>query len=306
MLLRGAVTAVAGGTRKTLCIIIAAVTVAGVVVAGAVVARPAGAAGAATTTEISIANSVLSSLNYQRAANRLPALGMSSALISSAHRHNLWMASTNTMSHQLPGEPDFGTRIRQAGVAWHAAAENIGWTTNRTVSGANGLETTMYNEQPPNDGHRLNILSTAVHYVGIDIYLDANTGKLWLTEDFADVSGAAPAPTPAQLALHNPIGHLDSATVLSGHRVRLTGWSIDPDYKTVAPLTAVYYDGRYAGYFRTSTARPDVAAHFAGGPDLGYDITLTLPPGGHVICVYAINIRLGNASPRLAAFIRTT
>src|SRR6185437_10348747 len=173
MLLRSAVTAVTGGTRKTLCIAITAAAVAGVVVAGAVAARPAGAA---TATEISIANSVLSSLNSERAANRLPALGMSAALISSAHRHNLWMASTNTMSHQLPGEPDFGTRIRQAGVPWHAAAENIGWTTNRTVSGANGLETTMYNEQPPNDGHRLNILSTAVHYVGIDIYLDAGTG----------------------------------------------------------------------------------------------------------------------------------
>jgi uncharacterized protein YkwD len=275
----------------------AAVAVAGTVVAGAVLAE--GAAGAATATET--ANSVLSSLNSERAANRLPALGMSSALISSARRHNLWMASDNTMSHQLPGEPDFGTRIREAGVPWHAAAENIGWTTDRTTNGALGLETAMYNERPPNDGHRLNILSTAVHYVGIDIYLDSR-GKLWLTEDFADVSGG---PTPAQLAAHNPIGHLDSATVLAGHRVRLTGWSIDPDYKSVAPLTAVYYDGRYAGYFRTNTARPDVAARYHAGPDLGFDITLTLPAGRHVISLYAINIRTGNANPRFAAFVRT-
>jgi hypothetical protein len=49
-----------------------------------------------------------------------------------------------------------------------------------------------------------------------------------------------------------------------------------------------------------------VAARYHAGPDLGFDITLTLPPGRHVICVYAINIRLGNASPRLAAFARTT
>jgi uncharacterized protein YkwD len=308
MLLRSAVTAVTGGARRGLCIAIAAVAVAGTTVAGAVVATE-GAAGAATATETAIANTVLSTLNSERAANRLPALGMSTDLIASAHRHNLWMASRNTMSHQLPGEPDFGTRIREAGVAWHAAAENIGWTTNRTSSGALGLETAMYNEVPPEDGHRLNILSTAVHYVGIDIYIDAGTGKLWLTEDFADVSGAvaAPAaPTPAQLALHNPIGHLDSATVLSGHRVRMTGWSIDPDYKAAAPLTAVYYDGKYAGYFRTNSPRPDVAARYHAGPDLGFNITLTLPPGPHVICVYAINIRLGNANPRLVAFARTT
>lgn len=262
-----------------------------------------GTAGAATAAEVSAANSVLTMLNAERAAHRLPALGMSAYLINSAHRHNLWMAADNTMSHQLPGEPDFGTRIRQAGVPWHAAAENIGWTTNRTTTGADGLESAMYNEVAPNDGHRLNILSTAVHYVGIDVYLDAAHGKLWLTEDFADVSGG---PTPAQLAMHNPIGHLDAATVLAGHQVRLTGWSIDPDYKAVAPLTAVYYDGRYAGYYRTNSPRPDVAARYHAGPDLGFAITLTLPAGRHVISVYAVNIRLGNASPRFAAFIRTT
>lgn len=276
--------------------VIATVAVLGSMVAGG------STAGAATAAEVSAANSVLTMLNSERAAHRLPALGMSTALISSAHRHNLWMAADNTMSHQLPGEPDFGTRIRQAGVPWHAAAENIGWTTDRTTSGADGLESAMYNEVAPNDGHRLNILSTAVHYVGIDVYLDAAHGKLWLTEDFADVSGG---PTPAQLAAHNPIGHLDAATVLSGHRLRLTGWSIDPDYKAVAPITAVYYDGKYAGYFRTNSPRPDVAARYHAGPDLGFAITLTLPAGRHVICVYAINIRLGNANPRLAAFIRT-
>jgi uncharacterized protein YkwD len=266
-------------------------------------AATGGTATAATSFEISAANAVLSLMNTERAAHGLPALGMSTALISSAHRHNLWMAADNTMSHQLPGEPDFGTRIREAGVPWHYAAENIGWTTNRTVSGADGLETAMYNEVPPNDGHRLNILSTAVHYVGIDVYIDATHGKLWLTEDFADVSGGL---TAAQLAAHNPIGHLDSVTVLPGHQVRLTGWSIDPDYKSLPPITAVYYDGKYAGYFRTDTPRPDVATRYHAGPDLGFNVTLTLPAGQHVICVYAINIRTGNANPRFAAFIRTT
>ncbi|MFL6164466.1 MAG: CAP domain-containing protein [Jatrophihabitantaceae bacterium] len=261
-----------------------------------------GTATAATTAEISAANAVLQLMNTERAAHQLPALGMSTALISSAHRHNLWMASDNTLSHQLPGEPYFSTRISQAGVAWHVAAENIGWTTNRTTSGALGLETAMYNETPPNDGHRRNILSTGVHYVGIDVYLDAGTGKLWLTEDFADVSGG---PTAAQIALHNPIGHVDGVTVLPGHKVRLTGWSIDPDYKGVAPLTAVYYDGRYAGYFRTNTPRPDIATRYHAGPDLGFDITLPLPAGRHVITIYAINIQIGNASPRLASAIRT-
>ena len=219
--------AISAGSRRVLgAVLVAATVMTGVVAAG-------GTAEAATTAETTAANAVLSIMNTERAAHHLPALGMSTALISSAHRHNLWMAQDNTLSHQLPGEPYFGTRISQAGVQWHAAAENIGWTTNRTTSGADGLETAMYNETPPNDGHRLNILSTAVHYVGVDVYIDARTGKLWLTEDFADVSGVV-APTAAQIAKHNPIGVLDSATVLPGHQVRLVGWAVDPDNKSRA------------------------------------------------------------------------
>jgi uncharacterized protein YkwD len=278
-----------------LCAAIAAASV----VTAVAIANPAEAM---TTAEASASNSVLSLMNSERAAHRLPALRMSSELITSARRHNLWMAGANTMSHQLPGEPNFATRISQAGVPWHVAAENIGWTTNRSTAGALSLETAMYNETAPNDGHRRNILSTAVHYVGIDVYLDARTGKLWLTEDFADVSGGL---TPAQLAAHNPIGYVDYVTVLPGHKVRVSGWSVDPDYKSVAPITAIYYDGKYAGYFRTNTPRPDVAARYHAGPNLGFNITLTLPPGRHVINVYAINIRIGNAAPRLASAIRT-
>ena len=256
---------------------------------------------AATTAETAAATSVLRLLNAERVANHLPALGSSPGLVSSARLHNLTMATANLLSHQLPGEPVFSTRISQAGVRWHVAAENIGWTTDRSTTGARGLEIAMYNETPPNDGHRRNILSTSVHYVGVDIYLDSRTGKLWLTEDFADVSGE---PTPAQIAFHNPIGHVDSVTVLSGHRVRMSGWSIDPDYKGVAPLTAVYLDGRYVGYYRTNSPRTDVAARYHAGPDLGFNVTLTLPAGRHVINLYAINIRIGNASPRLASAIR--
>ncbi|HTZ44935.1 MAG TPA: CAP domain-containing protein [Jatrophihabitans sp.] len=270
--------------------------------AGAITGTPP--AQAATAPESAAANAVLKLMNTERSAHGLPALQMSTALISSARRHNLAMARANTMSHQLPGEPSFGTRISQAGVAWHAAAENIGWTTNRSTSGATGLQVSMYNETAPNDGHRLNILSRSVRYVGVDILIDTATGKLWLTQDFADVGGPQPS-SAALVALHNPIGHLDGVSVLSGHRVRLVGWSIDPDYKSVAPLTAVYYDGHYAGYHRSNTPRPDVAARYHAGPDLGFDFTVTLPPGRHTISVYIINIRQGNANPRLATFVRT-
>jgi uncharacterized protein YkwD len=42
----------------------------------------------------------------------------------------------------------------------------------------------MYNETPPNDGHRLNILNTHYRNVGVDVYFDKVHHKLWLTTDF--------------------------------------------------------------------------------------------------------------------------
>src|SRR6185437_10822308 len=131
-----------------------------------------GTAQAATPAEANAALNVYHLLNAERSANHLPALGWSTALQSSARRHNLTMAQANVLSHQLPGEPVFSTRISQAGVAWHSAAENIGWSTDQSSRGADSLENAMYAERPPEDGHRLNILSTSVHYVGIDTYID--------------------------------------------------------------------------------------------------------------------------------------
>src|SRR3979411_2033099 len=68
-------------------------------------------AGAATPAESNAARSVFTMLNAERAANRLPALGWSDALVASAHRHNLSMAAANSMQHVLPGEVSVGQRI---------------------------------------------------------------------------------------------------------------------------------------------------------------------------------------------------
>jgi uncharacterized protein YkwD len=261
-----------------------------------------GAARAATSAETAAATSVLRMLNAERAAYHLPALASSPALISGARLHNVTMAQANLLSHQLPGEAVFSTRIAQAGVAWHSAAENVGWTTDRTTTGANGLQNSMYHEVAPNDGHRRNILSTSVRFVGVDVLIDARTGKLWLTEDFADIGG----PVPAPMTNHNPFGHYDSALALSGHRVRLRGWAVDPDNRSLARPIAVYYDGRPVAWFRLAVARPDVAKARTTGPSQGFDITVTLPAGTHSVCLYAANAGAGTASPKLGCRTVTT
>jgi uncharacterized protein YkwD len=137
-----------------------------------------------TGAESNAAYAVLGLLNSERAAHGLGALRMNSQLLRSARAHNLMMAKYDTMSHQLPGEAYFTDRIAATGYSWQTAGENVGWNSDQSTSGALYLEKLMYNELPPNDGHRRNILNSAFRDVGIDVYFDAHTGKLWLTEDF--------------------------------------------------------------------------------------------------------------------------
>jgi uncharacterized protein YkwD len=95
------------------------------------------------------------------------------------------MAGANTLSHQVGAEPSLGSRETSAGVQWTYAAENIGWTTERSLAGVLDIEARMLAENPPNDAHRRNILARQAQAVGIDVYFDAVHGRLWLTEDFA-------------------------------------------------------------------------------------------------------------------------
>ncbi len=143
--------------------------------------------GSTTTKENQIAQAIFQAINQSRAANKLPPLKWSNALASSARQHNLAMQAANTLSHQLPGEPGLGARENQQGINWTWAAENIGETTDQSVNGALALHQAMMNEQPPDNGHRLNILTTTGTMVGVAILLDQQHGKLWLTEDFAKV-----------------------------------------------------------------------------------------------------------------------
>lgn len=145
---------------------------------------PAGNSGP-TALEQQIAQTVFQAINTDRATAGLPALQWSSALAGGAFKHSLLMSADDDMAHQLPGEPAIGTRITQDGVHWTWCGENIGYTSNTSVSGAMWLHQTMMAEQPPNDPHRQNILSGNFTMVGVGIVIDANH-RLWLTEDFAN------------------------------------------------------------------------------------------------------------------------
>ena len=134
---------------------------------------------------------VLTLINQARATAGLPALTLTAGLESTSSAHNLLMADGCGLSHQCPGEPPIGDRETAAGIDWTAAGENIGEggpvgdTTAAIASMAVGLTQSMLNEQPPNDGHRLNILSTTFTHIGIAVYRDSS-GTVWLTQDFSN------------------------------------------------------------------------------------------------------------------------
>jgi uncharacterized protein YkwD len=134
---------------------------------------------------------VLAVINQARAQQGLPALAISSGLNASSAAHTSVMAGDCGLSHQCPGEPPLGTRLTNAGVQWTSAGENIGEggpvgnSTAAITQMAVNLTQSMLNEKPPDDGHRMNILSTSFHFIGITVFLDAK-GTVWMTQDFSN------------------------------------------------------------------------------------------------------------------------
>jgi uncharacterized protein YkwD len=163
--------------------------------------RPAAPASSASPSDSSASPSatqggtaaaqVLALINQARYAAGLPALTITAGLETSSSQHNLLMAGGCGLSHQCPGEPPIGDRETAAGVDWTAAGENIGeggpvaGTDAAIAQMAVGLTQSMLNEQPPDDGHRLNILSSSFTHIGIAVYRDSS-GTVWLTQDFSN------------------------------------------------------------------------------------------------------------------------
>jgi uncharacterized protein YkwD len=139
----------------------------------------------------SAAASVLALINQARQQAGLPAYTVLSGLVISAGKHNRLMAAGCGLSHQCPGEPALGQRENNAGVQWTAAGENIGEggpvadTSASITSMAVLLTQDMLNEKPPDDGHRLNILSSSFTHAGI-VVSRSSDGTVWMTQDFAN------------------------------------------------------------------------------------------------------------------------
>ncbi len=84
----------------------------------------------------------------------------------------------------------------------------------------------------------------------------------------------------------NPVGALDRTSSTPG-LLRLTGWASDPDGDPTTQLR-VYIDGVYRVGAVAALPRPDVG-RIGLSTTSGFDISLPLLPGRHLVCLYAEN-----------------
>ncbi|MFL6164267.1 MAG: C40 family peptidase [Jatrophihabitantaceae bacterium] len=116
--------------------------------------------------------------------------------------------------------------------------------------------------------------------------------SVWLGCLTATVAGL-----PADQAVHNPIGYLDSAAAPSptSTTVAVQGWAIDPDAPTQPLSITATVDGRVAALTDlVAVARPDVAAAQQSGPNQGFGFNTVIAVNGlHTLCVNAANLGAG-------------
>jgi uncharacterized protein YkwD len=123
----------------------------------------------------SLETRVLALTNRHRRAKGCVPLRSRYSLRRSSRAHSVTMARHNEMSHQLPGEPWFSTRITRAGYrSWRVVAENV----------ARGFDSPEEVVQAwmASPGHRRNILNCRLRDLGVGVVLSG--GQLWWTQNF--------------------------------------------------------------------------------------------------------------------------
>ncbi len=106
----------------------------------------------------------------------------------------------------------------------------------------------------------------------------------------AVVAGILPLGVPAATAAASraSIGHLEHVAAVSGGKLTLSGWALDPSAPSRSVPIDVYVDGRRVGRYPTTRLRPDVNRKFATSGNHGFLLTITRPRNANLVRAYAI------------------
>jgi len=100
--------------------------------------------------------------------------------------------------------------------------------------------------------------------------------------------------TAAQIAAHSPSGALEAARTQSATALGVRGWASDPDNRAVSLQVMAYLDGKLALTATASVPRPDLLDSQQVGPAAGYSLSIPAAAGSHNVCMWAVNIGIGN------------
>ena len=139
----------------------------------------------ATAIATNFATRVIARTNSYRVAHGCHALAANPILMGTAQAHSADMATHDFVGHNSSSGATIGARIKAAGYAYSTFAENIAWGQTSPEQ----VVDMWFNETPPNDAHRKNILNCALHDIGVGyVYLAIDPGKVtshtYWTEDF--------------------------------------------------------------------------------------------------------------------------
>jgi uncharacterized protein YkwD len=134
---------------------------------------------AMTRENLARATSVVSLTKEFRAQEGKPSLKESAALNKVAQSYAALMAIKDQPGHNVDGK-DGSRRLDEAGYAWSAMAENVGWNLGQKDPAAWMVQ----KWKDSKDGHRENLLSTAVTEIGVGV-ATSSTGKIYFCQLFA-------------------------------------------------------------------------------------------------------------------------
>ena len=137
-----------------------------------------------TITNLEYDMRVIARTNWYRAQFGCSALVPNGILMGTALAHSADMALHHTLQHPSSDGTAPGARIKAGGYDWRIWAENI---ASATPSPEDVVDQ-WFNETPPNDAHRANILNCALRDVGVGYYTiwepSWHTYHPYWTEDF--------------------------------------------------------------------------------------------------------------------------
>jgi uncharacterized protein YkwD len=116
-------------------------------------------------------------INQDRKDHGLPQLQLDSTVANVARAHSADMRDRNYYSHTSPDGTTFSVRLKNGGVSFRAAGENLARMSNISdpASFANS-------ELLKDSGHRSNLLSNRYTHVGVGVARSGDT--YWITQDF--------------------------------------------------------------------------------------------------------------------------